>query len=122
MSREPRSAPSMQQPRQEASAVDEAVASLVRAALRALHALVEGTARGTGQEFFQSLVRHLAHAIDVHYAFVAEFTDVNTRVRTLAHWSYDRIGENFEFDLPGTPCENVVRGLLCHHPVGVKDE
>ena len=28
--------------------------------------------------------------------------------------------ENIEFDLAGTPCEDVVRGNLCHHPLGVQ--
>src|SRR5438445_10143928 len=57
--------------------------------LRALHAVVEGTVRGTGQEFFQSLVRHLAQAIDVHYAVVAEFPKAPPHVRTLAFWERD---------------------------------
>ena len=39
----------------------------------ALRAIVEGTARSTGDVFFESLVRHLASAIGVSYAFVAEF-------------------------------------------------
>ena len=51
----------------------------VRDDLRALRDIVEGTARGTGEEFFRSLVRRLASAIDVPYAVVAEFADVNTR-------------------------------------------
>ena len=89
--------------------------------LRTLRAVVEGTARGTGQEFFQSLVRHLASAIDVHYAFVAEFADVNTRIRTLAYWAGDRIHENIEYELAGTPCEDVVSGGLCHHATGVRE-
>jgi len=46
--------------------------------------VVEGTAHGTGQEFFQSLVRHLAEAADVHYAVVAEFAKAPPNVRTLA--------------------------------------
>jgi hypothetical protein len=50
----------------------------VRDDLRALRDIVEGTARGTGQEFFRSLVRPLASAIDVPYAVVAEFADVKT--------------------------------------------
>jgi PAS domain S-box-containing protein len=87
----------------------------------ALRAIVEGTAGSTGAEFFQTLVQHLSRAIDVRYAFVAEFADVNTRVRTLAYWSRDRIVSNVEFDLDGTPCEDVVKGNLCHHPAGVKD-
>jgi PAS domain S-box-containing protein len=90
--------------------------------LAALKAIVEGTARGTGEEFFQSLVRHLSRAIDVRYAFVAEFADDNTRVRTLAYWFRDRLHPNIEFDLAGTPCEDVVKGSLCHHPSGVKEQ
>ncbi len=95
---------------------------LARDEVAVLRAIVEGTVRQTGQEFFQSLVRHLAAAIDVHYAFVAEFTNVRTRVHTLAFWARDRIEANVEFDLAGTPCEDVVRGNLCHHHIGVKDK
>jgi hypothetical protein len=88
--------------------------------LAALRALVEGTARHTGQEFFQSLVRHLAAAVGTRYAFVAEFAG-GTRVRTLAFWCRDRITDNVEWDVIGIPCEDVVRGNLCHHPTGVRD-
>src|SRR5260370_29551174 len=87
--------------------------------LRALRAVVEGTARGTGQEFFQSLVRHLAEAIDVHYAVVAEFPKAPPHVRTLAFWERDRIVDNFEYDFTGTPCAEIVRGGLVHYPSGV---
>ena len=87
--------------------------------LAALRAIVEGTAGATGETFFQSLVKHLASAMGVRYAFVAEFAGVETRVRTLAYWQVERLGPNVEFDLEGTPCEDVVRGNLCHHPAGV---
>ncbi len=86
----------------------------------ALRAIVEGTARSTGEVFFESLVRHLATAIGVSYAFVAEFAGVATRVRTLAYWGKGEPLPNVEFDLEGTPCEDVVRGGLCHHPLGVQ--
>src|SRR5713226_4726163 len=94
-------------------------ASAARDDLRALRAVVEGTARGTGQEFFQSLVRHLAEAIDVHYAVVAEFPKGPPHVRTLAFWERDRIVDNFEYDFTGTPCAEIVRGGLVHYPSGV---
>jgi formate hydrogenlyase transcriptional activator len=84
-----------------------------------LRLMVEGTVRATGAEFFESLVKYLAMAIDAQYAFVAEFAGIPTRVRTVAFWMKDRIGENIEWDLAGTPCEDVVRGRLCHHPAGV---
>jgi hypothetical protein len=86
----------------------------------ALRAIVEGTARHTGQAFFASLVRHLAAAVGAHYAFVAEFT-TPPRVRTLAYWFRDSLIDDVEWDVTGTPCEDVVRGDLCHHPSGVKD-
>jgi formate hydrogenlyase transcriptional activator len=86
----------------------------------ALRAIVEGTARSTGEVFFESLVKHLATAIGASYAFVAEFAGVATRVRTLAYWGKGELLSNVEFDLEGTPCEDVVRGGLCHHPLGVQ--
>ena len=92
------------------------------AEVAALRAIVEGTARNTGEAFFQSLVRHLASAVGVNYAFVAEFAGVATRVRTLAYWGKGEILPNLDYDLEGTPCEDVVRGGLCHHPLGVKEK
>ncbi len=86
--------------------------------LAALRAIVEGTAASVGQEFFQTLVRHLAAATGTKYAFVAEFLG-GTRVRTIAFWFRDHVAENIEWDLRGTPCEDVVFGDLCHHPSGV---
>src|SRR5437763_31608 len=86
-----------------------------------LRAIVEGTAGSTGEEFFQALVRHLASALGVSFAAISEFAGVNTRVRTLAFWARGQIQENFEYDLAGTPCEDVMRGGLCHFPSGVKE-
>jgi PAS domain S-box-containing protein len=88
--------------------------------LAALRAIVEGTARSVGEEFFRTLVRNLALAMGVRYAFVAEFAGAN-RARTLAWWFRDRFHESAEWDLTGTPCQDVVNGSLCHYPSGVKD-
>jgi PAS domain S-box-containing protein len=100
----------------------EAVATVIDDEIAALRAIVEGTARSTGAAFFQTLVRHLACAVGVSYAFVAEFAGVATRVRTLAYWGKGELRENIEFDLDGTPCEDVVHGGLCHHPDGVQEK
>ena len=66
-------------------------ADLDRDEVAALRAILEGTARSTGAVFFQTLVRHLASALGVSYAFVAEFAGAPTRVRTLAYWGRGRI-------------------------------
>lgn len=86
-----------------------------------LRAIVEGTAGSTGEKFFQDLVRHLTTAIGVSFAAISEFAEVNTRVRTIAFWGRGEIQSNFEYELPGTPCEEVLRGRLCHFPEGVAE-
>jgi hypothetical protein len=86
-----------------------------------LRAIVEGTVRSTGDDFFASLVGHLTAAVDVDDAFVVEFAGSPTRVRSLADWGLGGLRPSIEFDLDGTPCEEVVRGNLCHHPRGVKE-
>jgi PAS domain S-box-containing protein len=85
----------------------------------ALKSIVEGTARSFGSEFFQTMVRHLAEALGVRDAFVAEFVPPD-KARTLAFWSAGRLIPNIEFRLPGTPCERVVGGEFCHMPSGVE--
>jgi formate hydrogenlyase transcriptional activator len=90
--------------------------------IAALRAIVEGTARSTGSGFFQSLVKHLASALGVSNAFVAEFAGKVTRVRTIAAWGPEGLLPNEEYDLAGTPCEDVVRGGLCHYPQRVREQ
>jgi hypothetical protein len=65
---------------------------------QALRAIVEGTATATGTDFFYALVRELAQALNVCYAFVCELLPCKRRVRTLAFWFNGQFKDNFEFD------------------------
>jgi PAS domain S-box-containing protein len=89
------------------------------AELETLRAIVEGTVRETGEEFFRALVRNLSRATGVPNAFVAEFADSATRIRSLAFWANGEHRPPEEWDLAGTPCEDVLKGNLCHHPTDV---
>ncbi len=100
----------------------EAGESVKSEELAALRAIVEGTAQATGEDFFRLLVKNLSVATGVPHAFVAEFSDVQTRVRTRAFWYRDRFLETQEWDLPGTPCEQVLSHGLCHFPQGVQSQ
>jgi transcriptional regulator with GAF, ATPase, and Fis domain len=92
-----------------------------RQAEETLLSIVEGTAAVTGGDFFNSLVRHLASALQVRYAFVAECQDrARTRTRTLAFWKGDDFGENFDYEVAATPCRTVLEGELCHYPEQVQ--
>ena len=82
--------------------------------------IFEGTASVTGHEFFRSLVHNLGLALGVRYAFVSEFTEVNTRVRTLAFWSTEGLLDNVEYDVTGTPCAEVLCGEIRHYPESVQ--
>jgi hypothetical protein len=108
--REPRPAPT--------GAGEASAASLVPDDLHALRAVVEGTAGGTGREFFRSLVRHLAEAIDVHYAAVCEFKDL-LRSRILVFWDRDHVVEDLEFTHTTSPAAKVLTSELAHYPTGV---
>ena len=82
-----------------------------------LHRVSEGTAALTGSDFFHSMAQHLADALRVRYAFIAECTDAtNSRVRTLAFWNGEDFAENVAYDVRGTPCENVIGGRACSYP------
>ena len=80
-----------------------------------LHAIIEGTSAVAGKEFFQSLVQHLAKGLGVRWVFVAECLP-NLRARSLAYFEDGKFGENFEYNLAGTPCLKVAEGRLCHVP------
>ncbi|WP_315791296.1 PAS domain S-box protein [Fischerella sp. JS2] len=87
----------------------------------ALQALVAGTASVTGEEFFPVLVRHLAAALGVRYAMVAEKIGTEyTKARVLAFWIDDNLKENFEFDLAHTPCEIAIQEGIAYYPYGLQ--
>ncbi|MBD2039100.1 MHYT domain-containing protein [Microcoleus sp. FACHB-672] len=87
----------------------------------ALQLIAEGTASAAGNEFFRSCVRYLAQILGVRYALVSQFADhTHTKLRTLAFWMGEDFGENFDYELAGTPCENVVEGIVRFYPSGLQ--
>ncbi|MEW5754722.1 MAG: sigma 54-interacting transcriptional regulator [Pseudomonadota bacterium] len=85
-----------------------------------LRLTMEGTSAVVGEAFFRSLVRHLAEALQVRYAFISEFTQLKSRVRILAFWPDDKAPDGFEYDLEHTPCEQVLGGEMRFYPSGVQ--
>jgi PAS domain S-box-containing protein len=76
--------------------------------------IVIGTASATGNDFFPSLVRHMASALRVRFAFITDCDD-QKHAKALAVWKGESFGENFEFDIADTPCEKVLHGEVCHY-------
>ncbi len=94
-----------------------------RQAEEALRLILQATAPAVGVDYFKSLVRHLASALRVRSAFVAELSeqvDDCQRARILAWWAGSDFGRNFEYALAGTPCEKVFTANGAYYPSRVQ--
>lgn len=87
----------------------------------ALREVVQGVAESTGPSFFTTLVRHLASALGVDYAFIGRLDPQDaSRIVTLAFFSQGKISDNFHYELKGSPCAMVLAGEICFHPKEVQ--
>ncbi|HSE86932.1 MAG TPA: sigma 54-interacting transcriptional regulator [Candidatus Binatia bacterium] len=83
----------------------------------ALRSILEGTANETGERFFAALVENLAKALKTHGAWVTEYIQECRRLRALAFWMDGQWIQNYEVDIAGTPCEQVIdTANLVHFP------
>jgi len=88
---------------------------------KVLRSIIEGTSLSLGENYFRSLVRHLAHSLEVRCAFVSELHEQREgRLRLLAFWSGKDFEEIFEYDSKGTPCELVIKKGLVFYPKNVQ--
>ena len=85
-----------------------------------LRAVIEGTASVTGSEFFQSLVKYLASALGVKYAFVTECLE-KPMVQMLAFWTGDGFGPTPAYDITETPCLGVINGEVKCYRNGLQE-
>jgi PAS domain S-box-containing protein len=87
-----------------------------------LNEIVSGTASVIGEAFYRSLVQQLAKILDVRYAFVAVFVGGGRdRVRALSFWSPTGFLDGVEYDIVGTPCEQVLLGEMRLYSEGVAE-
>ena len=95
----------------------------------AVRAIVESTS-AVGVEFLGGLVRAVAGALGVRWAFVAGLVPGRggpaalpySDIRSLAFWADGRLVEGGQFPLAGTPCERVVARGMCHFPEGLREQ
>lgn len=88
----------------------ERVAKILRLA-------VDGTSGRSGQPYFHRLAHDLAEAFEMRACLLTECLDSPpTRVATLGFWTGDENLGRYEYELRGTPCEEVVGDRECVHP------
>lgn len=81
-----------------------------RREVRAWEIVISETSQTIGEEFFRSLVRCLAKALDVCYVGLSELVDpANETLRMLAFWdSKEGQVKQYDYDMHGMPCEQVI--------------
>ena len=88
----------------------------------ALRRLVEVSSRRIGESFLESTALELAITLGADYTFIGELQQKERKsIRSLASVADGKLVANCEYDLAGTPCENVVRKSVCSHPSGVAE-
>jgi diguanylate cyclase (GGDEF)-like protein/PAS domain S-box-containing protein len=88
----------------------------------AINWVIQKTSSVTDEQFFRSLVQHLARALHVRWAFISELADpMGRRLRLLACWNGSGYTENFEYDTQGTPCGEAIEKGLVYYPRGVQE-
>ena len=81
--------------------------------------IAKGVSGATGEAFFQSLVRHLARALNAEYVLVGALHPSGERISTLAIHGPAGDLPVLEYGLEGTPCAHVVEQQVCSYPSGV---
>ena len=85
-----------------------------------LRNIAAGVSAKTGETFFQSLAEHISSALQLEYAFVCEVYEGRGCARTIASYVNGAAAENVEYELAGTPCEQVLRLGMAVYPQRVQ--
>lgn len=89
-----------------------------------LSEMEQGLETVAGAAFFQRLVQNMARALDARYSFITECLEgpdgKPDRVRTIAFWADGGFADNIEYELEGTPCQEVIaEGTSSLYPMGL---
>jgi len=87
----------------------------------AFRELAQGLSATTGSSFFSSIATYLAKALEVDFVLIGELVAPNQdMIRTVTLVAKGQVIDNMQYQLSGTPCENVVGRSLCSYVRGVK--
>jgi two-component system cell cycle sensor histidine kinase/response regulator CckA len=74
----------------------------------------------TGEDYFRAVTKFIVRELGTDMAFIGELLHDGRTIRTIALYVDGSYGENFEYDIAGTPCENVIGRSFCFHPAGMR--
>ena len=71
------------------------------------------------KKFLQSMAEYVSKTLETEYVLIVRID--GSRAKTIVFLSFDNIVENIEYDLSGTPCENVADGRYCIYPSNIQN-
>jgi PAS domain S-box-containing protein len=87
-----------------------------------LRNIIEGTITHTGEDFFRSLVENMSLALGTQGAWITEYTTETRKLRGLAFLMGGKWIEDYEYDISGTVCEEVIiNDKFVHYPENIID-
>jgi formate hydrogenlyase transcriptional activator len=98
----------------------QAIETSLREREKTLRVIAEGTAAQVGIDFFASLVKHVATALSVGYAYISHLSDDGTRFCSKAGWGKGQPLPPFDVPARG-PCETVLKNFCVHHPTKLRE-
>ena len=88
---------------------------------QALLSVIQGTSWTVAEHFPGTLVKQLAAALQIRFAFLAELhPTIKHRACMLALWNGSGYGNNFEYDIEHKPCEHVFTNDLSFYPADLQ--
>lgn len=90
--------------------------------LHILQKIIIGGASQFGKSFFYSITQQLFEAIEADYTFIGKLVKPHeSRVKTISLFNKNNgFLDNFEYDLDGTPCTDVMGNKVCIYPEDVR--
>ncbi len=89
---------------------------------QAFRSIVEGTSAQTGNEFFQSLVRHLASALPARCTMVSEILEGHdSKCQIIAGWNGEQFVSGHQYEVIHTPYEDLLGGSVSFYADGIQE-
>jgi signal transduction histidine kinase len=89
-----------------------------------IHSIFNVEQTTVGMDYIHQLTKNIGLALNMKYILIGRPSpECKTTIKTDSLWTGEDYGENFEYDLKGTPCLNVISGKrVCIHTSNVTKE
>jgi len=81
-----------------------------------LKKIINGVSNTYGEEFFSVITKELDDVIQSDFTFIARLNKEKNSCETIALIAHSKLVSNFEYDLDGTPCDDVTDNCLVCYP------